>query len=162
MKIGVLSDTHIPVSAVKLPKAVYDSFKGCDLIIHAGDIVEMSVINELQKIAETKAVFGNMDSFDVKDTLPEKLFFKAEGKNIGVVHGTGAPENIIKTVKGFFSKKPDIIIFGHSHEAINVVIDGILFFNPGSPTDQFFSKYRSFGIIEIIKGNIVSKIVRID
>ena len=66
MKIGVISDTHIPIAAPRLPQKVYDHFKDCDLIIHAGDAVEMSVIEDLGKLAEVKAVCGNMDSPEMK------------------------------------------------------------------------------------------------
>ncbi|MDD5633785.1 MAG: metallophosphoesterase family protein [Candidatus Omnitrophica bacterium] len=162
MKIGVISDTHIPLCAAKLPKIITDSFQDCDLIIHAGDICELSVIKELSKLAETKAVHGNMDSHEVKSTLPEKLLLVIAGKKIGVVHGKGIAFNVIKYVSKSFNKKPDIIIFGHSHTPVNEQKDGTLFFNPGSPTDRVFTKYRSFGIIEIDGDKITAKIIKID
>ncbi|NQT33327.1 MAG: metallophosphoesterase family protein, partial [Candidatus Omnitrophica bacterium] len=80
MKIGVISDTHIPNSAKKLPGKVCDFFKDCDLIIHAGDIVEKEGIEELEALAETKAVRGNMDSVELKEALPKKLVLKVAGK----------------------------------------------------------------------------------
>ena len=162
MKIGVIADTHIPVSTNKLPSKIYEKFKDCDLIIHAGDLVEMSAVEELEKIAETRAVYGNMDSSEVKKTLPEKILFEAEGKKIGVVHGKGSASRIIENVRKSFSKKPDIIIFGHSHTPLNKTIDGILFFNPGSPTDRIFSPYRTFGIIEIKGGKVRAEVIKLD
>ena len=162
MKIGVIADTHIPVSTTKLPSKVHEYFKDCDLIIHACDLVEMTAVAELEKIAETRAVYGNMDSSEVKKSLPEKIFFEAEGKKIGVVHGTGSASKIINNVKNSFIKKPDIIIFGHSHVPINKIIDGILFFNPGSPTDRIFSPYRTFGIIEIKDGEVRAELIKLE
>lgn len=162
MKIGVIADTHIPVSARKLPQKVYDSFKDCDLIIHAGDLVDMSVIRELSKIAETKAVSGNMDGYEVTQKLPDELLIEVAGKKIGVIHGRGPGFKVQQMAKEAFGDKADIIIFGHSHTPVNEKKDGILFFNPGSPTDTVFSPYRSFGIIEIDGDDIKSEIIKID
>jgi putative phosphoesterase len=162
MKIGIIADTHIPVSAAKLPSKIYEYFKDCDLIIHAGDLVEMSVISDLEKIAETKAVYGNMDGPEVRERLPEKVLFETGGKKIGVYHGKGPASRVIQTVKEAFDEKPDIIIFGHSHSPYNEKIDGTLYFNPGSSTDKIFSPYRSFGIIEIDGDNISAEIIKLE
>lgn len=162
MKIGVISDTHIPTSALKLPKKVFDTFKDCDLIVHAGDSGDIETIHELEKITETKAVWGNMDGPDIREKLPETLIFEIGGKKIGVFHGKGSPGKIIETVKSVFPKKIDAIIFGHSHMPFNEVIDGTLFFNPGSPTDRVFAPYRSIGVIEINNGELSSYIINID
>ena len=163
MKIVVLSDTHIPANADQLPKKVYQHLKDCDLIVHAGDITEMSFISELEKIAETKAVWGNMDSLEVKNTLPKKVLFKADGKTIGVTHGSGPVSKVMDSAKQLFKgKKPDVIIFGHSHNPINEIKDGVLFFNPGSSTDRMFAPYRSFGLIEIKDNNIKAEIIKLD
>ena len=61
MKVGVISDTHVPAIVPSLPPAVFDIFKGVDLILHAGDIVDLSVLDELRAIAPVEAVAGNMD-----------------------------------------------------------------------------------------------------
>ncbi|MFH1306001.1 MAG: metallophosphoesterase family protein [Candidatus Omnitrophota bacterium] len=159
MKIGVISDTHIPISADCLPQKIYDYFKECDLIIHAGDAIEKSVIDELGEIAETKAVQGNMDSNELKQSLPEKMVLNIAGKKIGVIHGKGAPFNLLKRVSMAFGKKLDIIIFGHSHTAFNEKKDGVLFFNPGSATGGVLSKKPSFGIIEINGDEIRAEII---
>ena len=158
MKIGVLSDTHIPQTAPKLPDEIYSAFKDADLILHAGDFTVMSVLDELKRLAKTEAVFGNMDGSDVRKALPEKKIIKVNKFTIGLIHGYGAPFRIINTVKNEFSNELDVIIFGHSHSPINEVRDGILFFNPGSPTDKIFARYNSYGILTTnnrIKGEII-------
>ncbi|RKY41882.1 MAG: metallophosphoesterase [Candidatus Makaraimicrobium thalassicum] len=162
MRIGVIADTHIPVSAERLPRKVCDYFKECDLIIHAGDVVEMSVIRELKRLTETKAVWGNMDSPELKQCLPEKIIMEAAGKKIGVVHGKGPGFKVLKVVSGIFREKLDIIIFGHSHTPFNEKIDGTLFFNPGSATDRAFSSYCSFGVIEIDGDDVRAEIIKIE
>ena len=162
MKIGIIADTHIPVSATKIPSKIIECFKDCDLIIHAGDLVEMSVISDLEKIAETKAVYGNMDGPEVRNRLPEKILFEAGGKKIGVYHGKGPASRVVQTAKEAFDEKPDIVIFGHSHSPYNEKIDGTLYFNPGSSTDKIFSPYRSFGIIELDGDDISAQIIRLE
>jgi putative phosphoesterase len=162
MKIGVIADTHIPITAKKLPDKVYEVFKSCDLIIHAGDVVEMSVIQELEKLAETKAVWGNMDGYEVRKELPEQLIVEAAGKKIGVVHGRGPAFRVRQMASKVFGKKVDIIIFAHSHSPLNEEKDGILYFNPGSPTDTVFAPYRSFGVIEINGDDIKAEIIKIE
>jgi putative phosphoesterase len=162
MKIGIIADTHIPASAGKLPPKIYEHFKDCDLIIHAGDLVEMSVIEELERVAETKAVWGNMDGAEIRERLPEKILFEAGGKKIAVTHGKGPSLKVFQQIRKEFKKNPDIVIFGHSHVPINETINGVLFFNPGSPTDRIFAPYRSLGIIEINSGKIQAKIIKLE
>ena len=161
MKIVVISDTHISAPAQGLPKKLIEKLKKCDLIIHAGDVTEKFVLDELAKYAEVRAVAGNMDSPPVKRFLAQKLVFTVQNRTIGVTHGKGMPKNILGTVKKMFDKKPDIIIFGHSHAPFNETIQGTLYMNPGSPTDKAFAPYRAFGLITIDGGTVTGKIVRI-
>jgi putative phosphoesterase len=158
MKIGVISDTHIPRAAQELPKEIYAAFKGVDLILHAGDLITISVLDKLSKMARTEAVHGNMDEPEIRKALPAKKIIKAGNFTIGLFHGAGAPFRLINTVKAEFPEKVDAIVFGHSHSPVNEVRDGILFFNPGSPTDKVFARYNSYGILtvnESIKGEII-------
>jgi putative phosphoesterase len=161
MKIGVLSDTHIPFSAERLPRKVIKLLGECDVIAHAGDICVKEVIDDLAKLSEVKVVHGNMDSPDLKKRFPSKLVFEARGKKVGLIHGSGSIPRIVEYVRDSFkSECPDIIIFGHSHHPFNELISGVLYFNPGSPTDMVYSEARSFGIIEIndhgvIEGKII-------
>jgi len=158
MKIGVLSDTHIPQAALRIPQKIYNAFKGIDLILHAGDLTEISVLDELKRLAETHAVYGNMDEPDVRKILPDKKIIAVGKFTIGLIHGNGPPFNLISKVRKEFLQKVDVIVFGHSHSPVNEVREGILFFNPGSPTDKVFTKYNTYGLLTIddgIKGEIV-------
>ena len=161
MKIGVISDTHIPKAALDLPSAVYKEFVNVDLILHAGDFVEISVLNKLKKLAPIKAVCGNMDTEEIRNILPKKDVIKVKGFKIGIVHGSGPPNGLIKSVKNEFANGINVIIFGHSHTPCNERIGKTLFFNPGSPTDSVFAPYKSYGIIEITGKDIIGKIKRI-
>lgn len=162
MKIGVVSDTHIPVSARELPAELITALTGCDLILHGGDLINLSVFKELSKIAQVEAVYGNMDPHDVRTALKDKKILDVCGKKICLMHGHGRPDNLVALLKNEFSlEKPDIIVFGHSHVPMNEVIDGILFFNPGSSTDRVFAPYRSYGIIEIKDDKIDAQIYKL-
>lgn len=162
MKIIVISDTHIPERAAELPKKLIDELKTSDMVIHAGDFVDINVLETLKKYCpNVKAVQGNMDQEKVKMTLPEKEVFMAGKYKIGLAHGWGNPSKLIETLTTAFEDIPvDIIIFGHSHYSVNEKINGILYFNPGSPTDKIFAPYNSYGIIEI-NDKIEAKIVKL-
>lgn len=157
MKIGVISDTHVPVVADVLPEEIVERFDGVDMILHAGDLVSLDIIKQLESIAPTIAVRGNMDYSDVRSALPVKTVVDAERFKIGLIHGGGAPWDIVERVKNEF-EGVDAIVFGHTHQVLNEVVGGILFFNPGTPTDTRFSARRTIGFLEAgkdLKGRIV-------
>ncbi|MBU0467658.1 MAG: YfcE family phosphodiesterase [Candidatus Omnitrophica bacterium] len=158
MKIGVTSDTHDR----GLPKQMLDDFQDVDLIIHAGDACSLDAINELKNIAEVIAVFGNMDDMQVREGYREKLIIKKEGASIGIFHGRGSAKKVLDfVVEEFKDEKVDVVVFGHSHCAIKEVIDGILYFNPGSPNDKFCAPYCAYGILEVKDGKVDAKIIKV-
>jgi uncharacterized protein len=157
VKIGVISDTHLAGYDERLKKIVDEYFGDADIIIHAGDLVDLRVL-DLFDGKEVKAVSGNMDYSSVKEKLPGQLFFEIEGFKFGVIHGWGTPSGIEERILAKTGTL-DCIIYGHTHEAVCRKNDGILFFNPGSPTDKRFAAHRSLGILEIdkaIKGRIIN------
>ncbi|MFH1360557.1 MAG: metallophosphoesterase family protein [Candidatus Omnitrophota bacterium] len=157
MKIGVVADTH----SRPLPKQMLDDFLAVDLIFHVGDLCSLSSIAELKKIKDVKAVYGNMDESSVRRAIPRRDIVKLEKHSIGLFHGEGAPQNLLETVqKEFKNEHVDVVVFGHSHHPFNQVIDGVLYFNPGSPNDMIFAPYRSYGILEI-NDHIEGKIVKV-
>ncbi len=149
MKLGVISDTHVR-DINELPATVVKALADVDLIVHAGDFTQKAVLDGLRAIKPVKAVRGNMDSAEIKKALPEKEVFEVNGRRIGLIHGSGAPFGIAERVRKQF-EGVDIIIFGHSHEACNRYVRGVLLFNPGQSRD-------SFGLItidDVIKGQIL-------
>lgn len=160
MLIGVISDTHIPERAQEIPQEIFKIFKGVDLIIHAGDFTSLDVIKKLEKIAEVKAVCGNMDPAEICQKFPQKQLIKVGDFSIGVIHGRGHPDNLLDFVQKQFENSPDVIIFGHSHNPFNEKIGKTLFFNPGSPTDKFFASFNACGILKI-DGGIEGKIIKL-
>jgi len=162
MKIGVIADTHISEAGGKLPEKVLSAFKDVDLIIHAGDLVDLRVLDMLRGLSkEVKAVYGNMDPEPVRKKLPAKQIISIGKYRIGVMHGYGNPRMLQDILtKEFKSDKVSLIVFGHSHEPLNLKKGDCLYFNPGSPTDKVFAPYNSFGIIEI-NDKIEARIIKI-
>ncbi len=159
MRILVISDTH----SLELPEKVRKEFSQVDLVIHAGDICSLEYFNDLPKGVEIKAVTGNMDDPEMSEKLEKKLFFDLEEVKVGLFHGRG-PSRRVKdfVVEEFALDKEDVIIFGHSHTPFNEVCEGVLYFNPGSATDNIFAPYRSYGILEIEGAKVKGKIVKLD
>ncbi len=151
MRIAVLADTHVNILE-DLSKKIIDVLSTVDLIIHAGDFTDVQLLKELKGLRTVKAVQGNIDSRELKVMLPAKEIVEIENKRIGITHGSGGPVGIEERVRKVFeSDRIDIIVYGHSHQSQNKVIDDILLFNPGKATD-------SFGILTIdggTKGEII-------
>ena len=162
MRIGVIADTHIPDRAKDIPQKILEDFKGMDMVIHAGDFVDLSVLDKLKSVCRNvKAVWGNMDPYEVRKNLPEKEVIKVANYKIGIMHGYGHPNKLIELMTEVFKDDDvDLIIFGHAHSPLKKKIGNILYFNPGSLTDEIFSPYNSYGIIEI-NDKIEAKIVKI-
>ena len=151
MKIGVISDTHVQ-TIEDVPLAIMEALEDVDFIIHAGDIAERAVLEGFREIGEVKAVYGNMDSGELKRMLPDKRIIDVEGRQVGLVHGSGGPWGLEERVRPLFGEV-DVIIFGHSHLSFNEYIRGTLMFNPGRTRD-------SFGILTIEK-EIKAEILRV-
>jgi uncharacterized protein len=154
MKIVIISDTHIPERAQELPERIVKEIQTADAVIHAGDFTSNEFYEQLKSISKMLyAVRGNMDDYIIGQRLPEKIFFNLGGKNIGLMHGIGAPAQLEDRIYNTFKDdKPDIIIFGHSHSTLEKMKGSVLILNPGSCTDFVFAKKRSFMILNIEQG----------
>ena len=154
-RIGLISDTHIPVVDSDLPASVYKHLDECDLILHAGDFVDENFYKKLKSKYKIVGVLGNMDSLSLGRYLKTKEIIEIEGVKVGLTHGRGAPSGLIDLcIKEFNIDKVDVIVFGHSHQALIKKIKGVLFINPGSPTDTVFAPYKSMAILCVEKGEI--------
>ncbi len=159
MKIAVLSDTHIPTVALNLPEKLMKAIHGVNMILHAGDICSHDLLIELSTIAPVKAVAGNMDTATLGHILPKKLTLNLEGHKIGLIHGFGPPDGMVNRIKKEFNKV-SCVVFGHTHQPMNKLVDKVLFFNPGSSTDKRFAEHNTFGMLEVtadsVKGSIIN------
>lgn len=157
MKIGVISDTHVPAIAPSLPAAVFEIFKDVELILHAGDIVELPVLDGLKAIAPVVAVAGNMDTSEVHRALPFKKVITVGKYRIGLIHGKWKPDIQKEMIRKEFDKV-DLIVYGHSHSPFWGIVDGMRFLNPGSPTDKRWAPFNSVAVLytgEEVKAEII-------
>jgi uncharacterized protein len=148
MIVGVLSDTHIPSTVQSLPPVIFDIFKDVELILHAGDIVELSVLDELRALAPVEAVAGNMDDSEVLARLPQKKILTLDRYRVGLIHGKYKIDVQKEMIRKEFGNV-DLIVYGHSHTPFWGQIDGLYFLNPGSPTDTLHAPYNSVAVLEI-------------
>ena len=134
MLIGVISDTHIPERASKIPEVVFDVFNDGDMILHAGDLVSQDVLRELQKIAPTKCSQGNMDrAYGLN--LPKNIFFEVEEIKVGLNHGEVYPRGDTQQLKYIsLEMGVEVLITGHTHWSFIKEVGNVLLLNPGSPT----------------------------
>ena len=146
-RVGVISDTHIP-QFKKLPEAIWEHFTGVELIIHAGDLSVLSVIDELETIAPVVAVQGNVEEEEVMLKLPIMREVVVGFCRIGIVHILGDSHNREKVARREFHNAR-CVVFGHSHIPWNREYDGLLLFNPGSATDRRRQPRCSIGMLHI-------------
>ena len=119
-----------------LPAAVREAASGVDLIVHAGDWVSESVLDELETLGPVLGVWGNNDGDDLRSRLPEIARAEIDGVRVAVVHETGASLGREKRMDAAFPDA-DLLVFGHSHIPWDTVTpNGLRLLNPGSPTDR--------------------------
>ena len=158
MNIGIISDTH----SNPIPKQVLEAFKKVDFIIHAGDFCDEETLKVLKGVKEVKGVWGNMDPAKIRKIFPAKQLIPCGKFNIGLYHGEGPGLKILERVKQEFKNdKVDVVVFGHSHLPFNEKIDGVLYFNPGSPNDTISAPCCSYGILEVTEKSIIGKIIKL-
>lgn len=159
MKVGVLSDTHVPTAAPFLPAAVFDIFKGVDLILHAGDIVELSVLDELRAIAPVEAVAGNMDGSEAHLLLPHKKVIPLGIFSVGLIHGKYKMDIQKEMIRKEFDNV-DLIVYGHSHTPFWGRVGDVYYLNPGSPTDKHYAPYNSVALLHV-DNKLKAEIIRL-
>ncbi|WP_314507238.1 metallophosphoesterase [uncultured Microbacterium sp.] len=135
-RLLLISDTHIPGRARALPAAVRTAADAADLIVHAGDWVAASVLDDLEQHGDVLGVYGNNDGPDLRARLPEVARREIEGVRFAVVHETGDAQRRHARADAAYSDA-DVVVFGHSHIPWDTVTPGGLrLLNPGSPTDR--------------------------
>jgi len=156
VRIGVVADTHAP--RYSLPSILHRAFARVDLIVHAGDLCTESVLDELGATAPVSAVAGNMDARDLAMRLPEHLKLTFGDRAVVLIHGHQAGTALQAARREARRLSPgDCVIFGHSHQAYNRSENGVLLFNPGSPTWKRSAPARTYGFLDVssvIRGTI--------
>ncbi|HEY3313999.1 MAG TPA: metallophosphoesterase family protein [Bacillota bacterium] len=152
VRVGVISDTHIPRRAKALPGWVREAFEGVDLILHAGDLTTLGVLDDLAELAPVEAVAGNVDAMGPAAlALPSRRVVEVGGVRIGLTHGHDGPGSSTpeRALAAFREEGVAAVVFGHSHQPMNEVVDGVLLFNPGSATDPRWAGEPTVGLLTV-------------
>ena len=172
-RIGLLSDTHIPIDAKVLPGQIKEIFRDVDLILHAGDIYEPWVLDELESIAPVLAAEGDDDDYDIASDrrVKKKQTLTIDGVNISISHsepGLGpwsvfpdSKENL-EEASFKYSNVTDILLFGHSHRPKVQNRGNFLLVNPGSPTFPYYvHRPGTVALLTVSSGEVGVRIVQL-
>lgn len=163
MRVLVLADTHLrPDRARTLPDAVWDAATACDTVLHAGDVLTGELLADLGRLAPVHAVLGNND-VSLRGVLPDTLDLVLDGLHVSMVHDAGARSGRERRLQRRF---PDaaVVVFGHSHQPVDAPgAPGQRLFNPGSCTERRRAPTRTYGWLEIERGELlVHRLVDLD
>lgn len=162
-KVGVISDTHVPKRARYVPKRVFEIFEKVDYIIHAGDLVELAIVDELEQLAPVLAVHGNMDGIDIIGALPRLNSLRVFDWKIGVMHDPDIAFGLNRMRELVREHSFNGFVYGHTHEASIKWEGKTLYFNPGSPTvPASVMGELSVGLLKITKDAITPEIIPIN
>src|SRR5829696_9480955 len=154
MLIAVISDTHLPRGARRLPEACVERIAAADLLLHAGDFATAEVLRALEAIGPpVVGVHGNVDTAELRRLLPEERVVEAEGARVAMVHDAGPRAGRLARMRVRFGQRADVVVFGHSHMPLHErAEDGFQIFNPGSPTERRRAPAHTMGLVEIRDG----------
>ena len=136
-RLVLLADTHLPRRAKDLPAAVWQAVEAADLVVHAGDWVDVALLDTLERRAAwVLGCWGNNDGLDLRTRLPEVARADVDGVRLAVVHETGQRTGREQRCEGAYPGV-DVLVFGHSHIPWDTTTPrGLRLLNPGSPTDR--------------------------
>ena len=137
MRLLLIADTHVPKRARDLPRQVWDEVTRADVVIHAGDWVEPTLLDVLEQRADRLvACWGNNDGDVLRARLPERADVTLGGVRVTVVHETGGSQGRDARMAKLYPDT-DVLVFGHSHIPWDTTAaTGLRLLNPGSPTDR--------------------------
>jgi uncharacterized protein len=153
MRVALLSDTHTNArNAKNVVEQLAPHIEGVERILHAGDITSPKLLELLADLAPVDAVAGNMDAPELQDRLGDFKVLQLAGFGVGLLHGWGQPQQVPDNVFEHFEHEHpglDVLVFGHSHNALVERRGDVLLVNPGSPTDRHFAQYCSMAVLEL-------------
>lgn len=158
--VGVLSDTHVNErGARKLPPEVPALFSrlGVGLILHAGDLNALPILDRLRAVAPVLAVRGNSDLPETRAALPARIDLTIGGRTFALIHGDAGPT--ANRAADALAGTVECVVYGHSHVPRMEMVRGTLMFNPGSPTDKRWWPDYSVGLLRVDDGGIAPELV---
>ena len=162
MRLAIVSDTHMPRGARALPDACVRRLREADAILHAGDLMEPSVLAGLEALGPpVHAVRGNVDSAELQARLPLTRIVDAAGARIAMIHDAGPATGRLGRMRRRF---PDVdaVVFGHSHVPLLEEGDGFAIFNPGSPTERRRAPRHTMGVATAEDGALRFELLALD
>jgi putative phosphoesterase len=148
----LLADTHVPRRARDLPPVVWEQVDRADLVVHAGDWVEASLLDAIESRAELIGCHGNNDGPELRARLPEVARADLDGLRLAVVHETGPAGGREARMAAAYDDV-DVLVFGHSHIPWDTTaVTGLRLLNPGSPTDRRRQQHCTFMTAEATGG----------
>ena len=158
----MIADTHLPRGSRRIPAECVEVMRSADLILHAGDIVAEQVLDDLMSLGPAvEAIYGNMDSAELRRRLPAEKTVEVDGASIALVHDGGPAAGRLERLRRRFPGV-DAVVFGHSHMPLHESSAGFQIFNPGSPTERRRSPNRTMGIATVQRGSITFRHVVVD
>jgi uncharacterized protein len=163
MLIAVISDTHMPRGGRRLPEACVERIAAADLLLHAGDLMTVEVLRELEAIGPpVAAVQGNMDGGELRLLLPAERVVDADGVRIAMVHDAGPRAGRLERMQRRFGARAAAVVFGHSHLPLHErADDGFQIFNPGSPTERRRAPAHTMGMARVEAGSVTFELMRV-
>jgi putative phosphoesterase len=154
MRLAIISDTHMPRGARAIPDTCLRRCADADVILHAGDLVDVAVLEQLRALGPPlHAIHGNVDSAAVRALLPGRLELELDGVRIGMVHAPGPASRRLDALRLVFPRC-DAVVFGHTHLPEHAERDGFQIFNPGSPTERRRAPAHTMGLATIAGGRV--------
>ena len=161
MLVTVISDTHLPRGARRLPEACLEALPAADLIVHGGDLSSVAFLEELLALGPpVHAVHGNADEPALRARLPEQAVLELEGVRIGVVHVPGPAAGRERRLVGRFPGC-DAVVFGHTHLPVVERFEGVWLLTPGSPTERRRGPFHSYISLDIGGSGLEPRLVRL-
>jgi hypothetical protein len=155
MRLLLIADTHLPQRAKDMPAAVWEQAEAADVVIHAGDWVDVRLLDELERRArKVIGVYGNNDGAALRARLPEVATAELAGVRFAVVHETGQASGRERRCATAYPDA-DVLVFGHSHIPWDTTAEGGLrLLNPGSPTDRRRQPHCTYLTAEVDSGRL--------
>lgn len=153
MELLLISDTHLPKRAKDLPAQVWAAVERADVVVHAGDWVDVATLDALEnRAARLVACWGNNDGDELRTRLPERADVTLAGVRFTVTHETGASGGRDARMSRLYPDT-DVLIFGHSHIPWDTTsATGLRLLNPGSPTDRRRQPFGTFMTVSVADG----------
>jgi putative phosphoesterase len=154
MRLLLIADTHLPQRARRLPDEVWEQVDRADVVFHAGDWVDVALLDELESRCRLVGVFGNNDGGALRERLPEVARVELDGVRFAMIHETGAAKGRDTRCDRWFPDA-DVLVFGHSHIPWDTVSPaGLRILNPGSPTDRRRQPYCTYMTAHLADGTL--------